>query len=287
VDRAYFAVLRSLSVLRVADQTVQARQLLLDQVTAMEAGKLKSGLDVSFGKVNLSDAKLLLIGAQNEKQAALAELSAALGYRDSQDFDLQEEEMPAALGKDPASFVEAALRSRPDLLSLRLSRDSAYRFAEAEKDLSRPLIGALAATGLIPLHDDKLTDRYSAAGVNVSIPIFNGRLFSARRQEAELRAKSLDEIIRSVEDQISRDVRLAWLSAGTFFERLDVTQQLLQQATQSLDLAQGRYELGLSSIVELNQALLNKTAAEIAVATAKYDYQMQRAFLDFQTGVVR
>jgi outer membrane protein len=61
----------------------------------------------------------------------------------------------------------------------------------------------------------------------------------------------------------------------------------LDQATQALDLAQTRYDLGLSSIVELSQAQLNKTSAEIASASAKYDYQLQRAVLDYQIGALR
>ncbi len=287
VDRAYFGVLRSIAVLHVAEQTVAARKVLLDQVTALAASQLKSGLDVSFAKVSLSDAQLLLLGAQNDRQAAMAEFSAAVGLRNAQEFQLSEEETPPALGKDPAPFLDSALRARPELASLRLRRDAAYRFAEAEKDLARPTIGALGATGLTPLHDEKLENRYSAVGVNVSIPIFNGKLFTARHEEAVLRAKSLDENIRSAEDQVMRDVRVAWLAASTSFERLDVTRQLLDQATQSLELAQGRYDLGLSSIVELNLAQLSKTAAEIGVASAKYDYQMLRAFLDYQAGNTR
>ena len=62
---------------------------------------------------------------------------------------------------------------------------------------------------------------------------------------------------------------------------------MLDQATQALDLAQSRYDLGLSSIVELSQAQLNKTSAEIASAGAKYDYQFQRAVLDYQIGALK
>ena len=59
---------------------------------------------------------------------------------------------------------------------------------------------------------------------------------------------------------------------------------MLQQAQKSLDLAQARYKLGLSSIVELSQAQLNETSAEIAQASAKYDYQSQTAILNYQIG---
>jgi outer membrane protein len=66
--------------------------------------------------------------------------------------------------------------------------------------------------------------------------------------------------------------------------RLDLTQQLLDQARLSLDLAQARYNLGLSSIVELSQSQLQYTSAEIARARAGYDYTAQLSILRFQAG---
>src|SRR5262249_49746347 len=63
VDRAYFDTLRAQAVLRVAAQTVAARQIVVDQVTALASTGLKSALDLSFANVNLSEAKLLLLQA--------------------------------------------------------------------------------------------------------------------------------------------------------------------------------------------------------------------------------
>ena len=71
VDQAYFDALRAVAVLRVARQTVEARQLVVDQVTALAASNLKSGLDVSFARVNLSQSQLLLVQAQSEVDASL------------------------------------------------------------------------------------------------------------------------------------------------------------------------------------------------------------------------
>jgi outer membrane protein len=68
---------------------------------------------------------------------------------------------------------------------------------------------------------------------------------------------------------------------------MDATAQLLDQARQAMELAQARYDLGLSSIVELNQAQLQLTTAEIAVASAKYEYQTLRAGLEYQSGNLR
>jgi outer membrane protein len=286
LDRSYFAALRAQSVLRVAEETVKARQLVSDQVTALAQSNLKSGLDVSFANVNLAEAKLLLISAQNDLKGAFADLSNALGYRDQQTFDLAEEALPGPVPPDLAQLVDQAMSARPELISARFNHEGALRFAQAEKDLVLPTVTAIGAAGVVPAHQAVLSSRYGAAGVNVNIPVFNGHLFAARRAEADLRAQAAEQDIRNLENNIARDVKIAWLNANTAFERLSVTAELMRQATLALDLAQSRYDLGLGSIVELSQAQLNKTSAEIASAQAKYDYQIQRAVLDYQTGAL-
>lgn len=83
-----------------------------------------------------------------------------------------------------------------------------------------------------------------------------------------------------------RDVRKSWLDSNSAFDRLSVTQQLLDQATKALDLARARYKLGLSSIIELSQAQLNLTQAEIEQTSAKYDYESQISALHYQEGLL-
>ena len=89
-DRAYYGVLRSQSLLKVAQETVRARQLVADQVSLLAKSKLKSTLDVSFANVNLADARLLLAGAQNDIRAAQVDLATAMGIPGQRDFVLSE-----------------------------------------------------------------------------------------------------------------------------------------------------------------------------------------------------
>jgi outer membrane protein len=84
-------------------------------------------------------------------------------------------------------------------------------------------------------------------------------------------------------NRIVRDVRAAWLNANTAYNRLAVSQQFLQQANQALDLSQTRYKLGLGSMVELNQAQLQQTQAQIGNVQAGYDYRLALAALRYQT----
>lgn len=284
VDRAYYAVLKSQTLLRVAQETVNERQLVSDQVTAQFNSKLKSGLDVSFANVDLAQARLLLIQAQNDVQASFADLSAALGYADQRTFQLAEEPLPPQPPPDLSQLLQQAFRDRPELISQRLDVSSAQSYATAERDLWFPTLSAAGAAGLTPFRPEPLAPRYAAAGFNVNIPIFNGHLFGALRGEAEAEERAQQQYLRDLQNRVTRDVRDAWLNAQSAYQRLSVTQQLLEQAQKALELAQSRYKLGLSSIVELSQAQLNETQAEIAQASAKYDYQTQTSVLSYQLG---
>ena len=119
--------------------------------------------------------------------------------------------------------------------------------------------------------------------MNVQIPVFNGFLFSSKSRETDLRAQASRQRLMDLRNRISRDVRTSWLTATTAFDRVTVSEQLLAQANLALDLAQTRYKLGLSSIVELSQAQLQQTQAEIGNAQAGYEYRLALSVLRYQT----
>ena len=287
VKEAYYQALASDSVLKVAQATLDLRRLTLRQVRALAQSALRSTVDVSFAEVNVSQAELDLFRAENDARASHARLSAALGYDRDQPFSLVDEPLPPALNPDADSLITEAIRERPDLLALQLNRDALSRFAEAEKRLRNPTVSAAAAAGVAPVRDPRIQETYSGAGINVNIPVLNGGLFRARREEAESRAAAANKDVQDLSVLIARDVRVAWLDANDAFRRLDVTARMVAEANEALRLAQARYDNALGSIVELNQAQLNQTSAEIASATAKYEYLGRRAALDYAMGALR
>jgi outer membrane protein len=290
VSRAYFAVLHAQGVVRVAQATVDARQLLLDQVTTLANNNLKSQLDVSFADVNVSEAKLLLLRAQDAVQSSIADLTRALGTDQPMNYQLVDEPLPQGPPDRPDQIVMEALNNRPEIASFRFARDAALRFAEAEKDLKRPTVNIIGTFGYLPFINSggsHIPNEYEGVAMNMSVPVFNGHLFSARREAARYRSNEAEQRLRDVQERIARDVRVAWASSMNAFQRIDVTAQFLRQATLAMDLAQGRYNLGLASIVELTQAQLNVTQAEIENLSAKYDYQTQNAALQYSAGLLR
>jgi outer membrane protein len=283
-DQAFYAALQARTVTQVAEQTVAARQTVADQIQALFNSKLKSQLDLSFANVNLSQAKLLLLDAQNNENAALSALSAVLGYPTLENFNLVEDSgefVPPPANID--DLISNALAKRPELLALNFESESAQKYQIAERDLLFPTVRAAGAVGDTPVRNPVLSNWYGAVGVNIDIPIFNGFLYTAKAREARLRAQAVQDRLLDLKNRISRDVRTSWLNATTTYNRLSVAQELLQQSNLALDLAQTRYKLGLGSIVELSQAQLQQTQAEISNSQAGYDYRLALAVLRYQT----
>jgi outer membrane protein len=288
VNVSYFGTLGAQAVLHVAQQTVDTRQLLLDQVSLLASNKLKSELDVSFARVAFQESKLLLQKAQNNADDAMTSFSTALGYRDPRPFQLAEAPSAALPGtNDVSQLVETALAERPELLSLRNEHDAAQRFAKSERDSRLPTVSAMGVAGASPNHDSHLPDNYAAGGIQLSLPLFAGGYYTARQHAAELQAQADSELVRTLEDNIVRDVHIAWLNVNNALEQQRTTEELVQNAAEAYDLAEARYKIGSSSIVELSQAQLSLTSAQIADANARYNVFIQQANLDYQTGALR
>jgi len=288
VDQAFYNALQTFAEQQVAQETVRARQVISDQITTLYHNKLRSQLDVSFADANLAQAKLLLLDAQNRYQAALSLLSEVLGYPAQQPFELID--TAAKINPPPDSvsqLIDQAYSNRPEIAAQEYEFQAAQHFQKAERDLLLPSIQALGVVGRTPASSSingvsPFSSWYGAIGVNVNIPIFNGFLYPARSKEAALRAQATNEQLRDLKDRIANDVRTSWLNAITAYNRIGVTQQFVDQTNLAVDLSQTRYALGLSSIVELSQAQLQQTEAQIQFAAAKYQYQTAQAVLRFQ-----
>jgi outer membrane protein len=285
VDQAFYNALETHALLQVADQTVQARQLISDKIKALTNAKLKSDLDLSFANVDLARAKLLQLEARNNYAASLATLSAILGYPDQQQFELADgASAPEQPEPDVTPLIMEALRQRPEVLALQDQVTAAEKFGRAEHDLWMPTVSALGTVGVAPVRDYHVSNWYGAVGVNINIPVFNGSLYTARAKTADLQTESVRQKLMDQRNNIARDVRTAWQDSQQAFERLTVTQQLREEANLGLKLAQSRYDLGLGSIVELGQAELQKTEADIADTDAQYQYRLTRLVLAYTIG---
>ena len=286
-DGAFYNALTAQGVLQVARQTVNTRQTTQTQISQLSRNNLRSTLDLSFANVTLSQAQLLQLDAQNNADATMAALDAVLGLDHEAHYELVDETSPLTAPPTSAdSLIQQALQQRPDLEALNFDQQSSQKYARAQRQQMLPSITAAGTVGSAPIRPDQYytSNWWGAIGVNMNIPIFNGFLYTSQAKEAGYRASAASERSRDLRDRIVRDVSTAWLNANTAYQRLGVTGQLVKQANLALQLAQTRYTLGLSSIVELSQAQLQQTSAEIDNTEAQYQYRLALATLNYQIG---
>ncbi len=288
-DEAFYRLLDAQSLLDVARATVAARGNVQNLTSALTKSALKSELDLSVASADLSQAQLLQLDAENAVASASAALAALLAM--PADTVYQAAEEPGAAPPPPLAdgsevISASAQAQRPDLQALRFSAAADQKFATAQQLQRMPTISAMAIGGITPVAPDGIfvPNWYAAAGVNLSFPLFTGFRIDAQVQEARLRQKAAEKQAEDLSDTIGRDVRVAVLNAQTAFRRIAVAEQFRQQSAQALALAQTRYKLGLSSIVELSQAQLQSTQAAVAAVNARYDYLLSLRSLDYARG---
>jgi outer membrane protein len=286
VQEAYLGTLGAEAVLRAAKAALANRELISRQLDALTQNELRSSLDLNFAKVLESEAELAVVRAQSTVEQERSRLATAMGRQDPIHSQLVEPSTPSEFPATPQEMLAQAQSQRADLRAAEAQQKAAGEYANAEKRLSYPSLNILGAAGQLPYHDQTLRDSYAAVGFNLNIPIFNGGLFAARRAEAELEADARDRDSAALRIEVNQQVRDAWYRADEAFRSLNVTARLVSQSKEALRLAQDRYDAGLGSIVELNEAQLNETSAEISAADATYSYLSRLAELHFAAGLL-
>jgi outer membrane protein len=289
-DQAFYRLLNAQSLLDVAKATVAARGDVQSLTSALTKSALKSDLDLNIASADLSQAQLLQLDAENAVDSARASLAAILATpADTLYHAVEDPEAapPPPPSSDSSATVDASAQAqRPDLQALRFEAAADQKFATAQQLQHLPTISALAIGGITPVAPDGVfvPNWYAAGGVNLTLPLFTGFRIDAQAQEAGLRQKAAEKQAQELSDTIARDVRVALMNGQTAFRRIAVADQFRKQTAQALALAQTRYKLGLSSIVELSQAQLQSTQAAVAAVNARYDYLLALRSLDYARG---
>lgn len=285
VTSAYYNVLRAQKIVEVAEATQKARSSLTEQISSLHEAKMKSDLDLSIAQQNVSAANLLALQAHNQLDDAEAMLAQAMGDTTTQHYVLQDETSATPLDNMLEPLLGQAKENNPELQALRAQRRAASEQAKAEEAAEYPTVSAVGYAGENPLRDkSQLDSNYAAAGITVSIPLFTGGRLTAAGNRTEYQARALEQDVLDKENQIARDVRLSWNNTQAAYQNISVSEELRKNSGEALELTQARYDIGKSSIVDLAQAQLSETQAEINSANAIYEYLIQKALLQYKAG---
>ncbi|OPY01113.1 MAG: outer membrane channel protein [Syntrophorhabdus sp. PtaB.Bin047] len=250
-------------------------------VVFFEAGK-KPKYDVTKAELDLSNAKLNLIGAENDLKVAWVNLNNAMGIdgdaeyaiHDNLDFDRYEIALEDAL--------KAAFETRPDLKSLEAQRESAEKAVARAKQEYYPQLNGNAQYNFAGSQYPLGQGWY--AGVALSVNLFDGLSTTNKVAEAQANKQSVDAKISAMKLQITLDVKQAWLALIKARQTIETTNVQIRQATENLEIANLRYDAGLATPLEVTDATVTYSQAKLANISALFDYKVARANMEKAMG---
>ncbi len=267
---AYYALMQAEQVVNVNEQSVESASQHLKQAQAFYSVGRAAQFDVTKAEVDLSNAKVNLITARNQVQIARLQLDDAMGvrtqrtYKVMRDFEVE----PFNLSLD--SVISFTIRNRPDLLAAQARVEANNSLVTAAWSQHLPTVSATGAYNWSNFAFP-LLHRWSA-GVTVTLPIFLG--FSTQAQVDQANAGL--EIARGNLDLLQQSVMLEteqqYLNIREAEERIGSTDKLVEEAQESLTLAEKQYAAGVGSALEVSDAQLALSNARITRIQALSDY---------------
>ena len=283
VKQAFFGLLQAQASRDVAKESLDQFQVQLDRARAFFDVGLRPKFDVTKAEVDVGTAQLALIRAENQVRLSRVNLNNAMGIPDAPQYTIADDKAPVG---DVAKFDDAlqqAFAQRPDLLAtIRQKEASAESIKRAQRNYLPNLTGNASyswyGTGF-PLGDGW------NLGLNLSIPIFEGFLTKYQVAEAQANLDTAASTERSLRQDIVLQVQQAYLAFKEAEERIVTTELTARQAKENYELAQGRYQAGVGSAIEVSDALVTYRNAEIAYVNALYDRKIAQAQIQRVTGL--
>jgi len=283
VKQAYLNLLKSQKNQEVAMEKVQQFHKHLDQAKGFFEVGVKPKFDVTKAEVDLSNARLDLIKAENSLRIARSTLNNAMGYPDAPDYDTSRADfVPQPYGIIFEDALQKAYQDRPELKSLATKRLAQEKTVELSKKGYYPNVTGTAGYGWGG--QDFPWDQGWNVGATLNIPIFSG--LSTKYQVDEARASL--EVIKANEKTLRQDIYLelqqAYSNLREATDRITTTELSVRQAAENMELANGRYAAGVGSAIEITDALVAYSNAQTAQAAAIYDHKIAQASIEKAIG---
>ena len=287
VQRAYYDGLKRQRLVQIAEETVREREVIQHQVDLLYQQQLKAKLDLDLVQVELSTAEVDLIRAKNDLKASYARLNNTMGVTGLNEYTLEDATASVAETRPLDSLLAISVDKRPEMLAVRERIHAAEQRIHAANDQRFPTIQAVGSAGdtehLAGLPNLR-EGGWWGAGVALSVPLFTGYLIENQVEEANEQYQEAQSDAQNLEQTIRLEVTNAFLAVQTLTQQIKAIAVLVNQTKEALQLAQQRYRLGLSSIVEVTQGEVAVTSAETKLAETQYEEKAAEALLAYTIG---
>jgi outer membrane protein len=291
VQRAYLNCLLQQNLIEIAEETVKRRKAVRDQVQALYMGQFKSKVDLDLILVEVSNAEMNLIKTRNDLGQAFATLNNAMGIGGPPRYTLEKIAIALSMAPDLENLVDTGLKDRPELLG---GHDRLVASNELRKAMRALNFGSVSAVGTIgttkywDVHDGGIHDNQVApfwgAGATAQFPLFTGFRIQSQITESDHHQKEAEEELRNIANEIVLQIARAYLTLTANAEQIALERERVSFAREALLLAQERYRLALSPIVEVVRATTLLFEAESHLAEAQYIYKTSETAVAYATG---
>ena len=295
VKQSYYAYLQARAIVVVREETIKSRDLLVRQARGFYEVGTKARIDVVRAESNLYTAQADLIAAQNAVKVAWVTLKNALGLRELPERPLVEEAIMTTIPYTLDEAREIAYATRPELKSFEAQRKAQDQNIAVARRGHLPDLNFESSYGRKHGSDEvQKIDRDPLPDINrhlntfplqpswsvklsLNIPIFDGFRTTNRVEEALRNYYVIKSQEEQQRQQVALDVEQSYLRMVELQERIKANEAAAKAAKENLDLANGRYQVGVGSIIEVTDAQTLYTDAQTTYVRALYDYKIADA----------
>jgi outer membrane protein len=280
VKEAYTNILLAQRLIRVQEQAVERAELNLSSAKGFFDVGTQPLSTVVRAEVDVANAKVDLINARNALRTARVALNTALAIDASTQTEIQDNLEYEATTIDRAALRTEAIRQSPEYRQARLQSAAAEAGVQ---QASRNFLPNVSGTGAYGGSQLELNPSWSL-GVVFSWNIFDGGNLIAAYDAAKANMGAATARVKVAELTLIQNLEQAEIAVEAAQERIQAAKVLIASSQENFRLAQGRFDVGVGTILELTDAQLALTQAQNTEAQALADYRIALAQLDRATG---
>jgi outer membrane protein len=297
IKQAYYVYLGTQEVVRVRRETVRSRELLVRQAKGFYEVGTRARIDVARAEANLYTAQADLIAAENNVKIAWVILRNAMGSPRLPEQPVAPDSPEVELSMNLAGARTIAFDTRSELKSFDAQRKAADQLIAVARRQHLPDFLFDVTYGRRHVSNDSGLNTFPlqpswSVGLNLIVPIFDGFRTTNRVEETLHNYYNIKFLEEDRRQQIALDVEQSYLRVVELQERINATDSAAKAAKENLDLALGRYQVGVGSIIEVTDAETLYTDAQTTYIRTIYDYkiadaQLARSMGDTRVGVLK
>jgi len=280
VTQSFYGVLLAQEFVKVAEEAVSQVEKHLKTANDLENAGVITEYDVLRANVQLANIRSQLIRAQNALRLAKEGLKITLGMELNAEVNVEGEFQYKPMERELDELMSSALKNRPDLKQLELQEKAVGKLVSIAKAGNKPNLALVSAYDVNKSGKwkDEMDWGSTTQSWNVTlalnIPIFDGLATRARVKQAKSGLNQIKLGKAQMMDGVQFEVKSAYLALQAAKALLDAQQETVQQAQEGLKIANLQYENGIITSVQLTDAQLALTQAEVNQLQALYDYML-------------